>query len=45
MKASKWFKKTKTFKNIRTFMDTEFMEVLHTTLNPEGPGTVRAALG
>lgn len=44
MKASKWFKKTKTFKNIRTFMDTEFMEVLHTTLNPEGPGVIRIHL-
>ena len=40
----KLFRKTKTVKRIRAYMDEYFNEVLHTTLNPDGPGTVRIHL-
>lgn len=38
------FKKTKTVKRIFEYMDTTFDEVLHTTLNPDGPGVIRIHL-
>ena len=34
----KLFRKTKSVKRIHEYMDTVFNEVLHTTLNPNGPG-------
>ncbi len=40
----KLFRKTKTVKQINEYMDTQFNEVLHTTLNPDGPGAVRIHL-
>ena len=40
----KWFRKTKTVRRIREYMDTTFDEVLHTTLNPDGPGAIRVHL-
>ena len=36
--------KTSVIKNIRRYMEEEFSEVLHTTLNPDGPGCVRIHL-
>ena len=38
------FKNTRTVRKIRKYMDTEFTEVLHTTLNPNGPGAIRIHL-
>ena len=38
------FRKTKTVKHIFTYMDTVFDQVLHTTLNPDGPGAIRIHL-
>ena len=38
------FRKTKTVRNIFAYMDTTFDEVLHTTLNPNGPGAIRIHL-
>ena len=38
------FRKTKTVRNLRTYMDDSFREVLHTTLNPAGPGAIRIHL-
>ena len=38
------FRKTKTVRRINTYMDTVFNEVLHTTLNPDGPGAIRIHL-
>ena len=38
------FRKTKTVKNIFAYMDSAFDEVLHTTLNPNGPGAIRIHL-
>ncbi len=38
------FRKTKTVRNITAYMDSEFTEVLHTTLNPNGPGAIRIHL-
>lgn len=38
------FRKTKTVRQIFSYMDTVFDEVLHTTLNPDGPGAVRIHL-
>ena len=38
------FRKTKTVKRIFAYMDTVFDEVLHTTLNPDGPGAIRIHL-
>ena len=40
----KLFQKTKTVKQIMSYMDTTFHEVLHTTLNPDGPGAIRIHL-
>lgn len=37
-------RRTKTVRNLRTYMDTAFSEVLHTTLNPDGPGVIRVHL-
>ena len=38
------FRWTKTAKNLRAYMDFAFSEVLHTTLNPDGPGAIRIHL-
>ena len=38
------FRKTKTVRNLKSYMDTAFSEVLHTTLNPNGPGAIRIHL-
>ena len=40
----KILQKTRTVKRINEYMDTSFSEVLHTTLNPDGPGAVRIHL-
>ena len=40
----KLFRKTKTVRRIGEYMDTVFCEVLHTTLNPDGPGVIRIHL-
>ena len=40
----KIFRKTKTVKGINAYMDSVFNEVLHTTLNPDGPGAIRIHL-
>ena len=40
----KIFRKTKTIQRIQNYMDTTFNEVLHTTLNPDGPGVIRIHL-
>ena len=40
----KLFRKTKTVKRINEYMDSCFNEVLHTTLNPDGPGAIRIHL-
>ena len=40
----KLFRKTKAVRRINEYMDTCFDEVLHTTLNPDGPGAVRIHL-
>ena len=40
----KLFRKTKTVRNIRAYMDSAFHAVQHTTLNPAGPGTIRIHL-
>ena len=40
----KIFRKTKTIQRIQSYMDTTFNEVLHTTLNPDGPGVIRIHL-
>ena len=40
----KIFRKTKTVRGINTYMDSTFNEVLHTTLNPDGPGAIRIHL-
>lgn len=44
MKIPSIFKKSLAVKRIRKYMDEEFTEVLHTTLNPEGPGAIRIHL-
>ena len=38
------FKNTKTVRQIFAYMDTVFDKVLHTTLNPDGPGAIRIHL-
>jgi MoaA/NifB/PqqE/SkfB family radical SAM enzyme len=38
------FRKTRTARNLTSYMDTAFNEVLHTTLNPDGPGAIRIHL-
>ena len=40
----KLFRKTKTVRQIQAYMDSTFNEVLHTTLNPDGPGAIRIHL-
>ncbi len=40
----KLFRKTKTVRRISEYMDDTFDEVLHTTLNPNGPGAIRIHL-
>ncbi len=40
----KLFRRTKTVKGIERYMETCFDQVLHTTLNPGGPGAVRIHL-
>ncbi len=44
MLIKKLLRKTKTVRRIREYMDSRFTEVLHTTLNPEGPGVIRIHL-
>ncbi len=38
------FRYTKTARNLNTYMEFAFNEVLHTTLNPDGPGAIRIHL-
>ncbi len=38
------FRWTKTVRNLKNYMDFAFREVLHTTLNPDGPGVIRIHL-
>ena len=38
------FRRTKTVRNLQAYMDSAFSEVLHTTLNPNGPGAIRIHL-
>ena len=38
------FRNTKTVRNLKAYMDSSFSEVLHTTLNPDGPGAIRIHL-
>ena len=38
------FRKTKTVRNLQAYMEASFSEVLHTTLNPDGPGVIRIHL-
>ena len=40
----KLLRKTRTVKRINEYMDSTFNEVLHTTLNPDGPGAIRIHL-
>ena len=40
----KILRKTRTVKRINEYMDNTFDEVLHTTLNPDGPGAIRIHL-
>ncbi len=40
----KLFQKTRSAKRIEAYMDSTFNEVLHTTLNPDGPGAIRIHL-
>lgn len=40
----KLFRKTKTVRQIQAYMASTFNEVLHTTLNPDGPGAIRIHL-
>ena len=40
----KLFQKTRSVKRLMAYMDTTFNEVLHTTLNPDGPGAIRIHL-
>jgi len=44
MKIPKLFQRTRSYKNLMAYMKTTFTEVLHTTLNPEGPGAIRIHL-
>lgn len=38
------FRRTKTVRNLNAYMADTFSEVLHTTLNPDGPGAIRVHL-
>ena len=40
----KLFRRTRTVRNLKSYMDSTFSEVLHTTLNPDGPGAIRVHL-
>ena len=40
----KLFRRTKTVRRIVAYMDETFNQVLHTTLNPDGPGAIRIHL-
>ncbi|MBP3729176.1 MAG: radical SAM protein, partial [Lachnospiraceae bacterium] len=40
----KLFRRTKSVRRIQAYMDNRFHEVLHTTLNPDGPGAIRIHL-
>ena len=40
----KIFRNTKSVRRINEYMDNTFDEVLHTTLNPDGPGAIRIHL-
>ena len=40
----KLFRKTKSVRRINEYMSATFNEVLHTTLNPDGPGAIRIHL-
>ncbi|MBR5046706.1 MAG: radical SAM protein, partial [Eubacterium sp.] len=40
----KIFRNTRSVKRINAYMDDTFNEVLHTTLNPDGPGAIRIHL-
>lgn len=44
MKIPFVFKKSFMAKKLKDYMENEFSEVLHTTLNPEGPGAIRIHL-
>lgn len=44
MPVSFIFRKSFMVKKLRKYMENEFREVLHTTLNPEGPGAIRIHL-
>lgn len=44
MKTPALFQKTPTYKRYLDYMKNTFNEVLHTTLNPEGPGAIRIHL-
>ena len=35
------FRSTRTVRSLKAYMDSAFSEVLHTTLNPDGPGAIR----
>ena len=38
------FRSTRTVRSLKAYMDSAFSEVLHTTLNPDGPGAIRVHL-
>ena len=38
------FRKTRTVRNLKAYMEFAFRDVLHTTLNPDGPGVIRIHL-
>ncbi len=40
----KLFRNTRSVRRINEYMDSTFNEVLHTTLNPDGPGAIRVHL-
>jgi len=44
MKTPAFFRNTPTYRRYLDYMNNTFNEVLHTTLNPEGPGAIRIHL-
>ena len=44
MNIPRLFRNTKTVRNLQAYMDSTFKDVLHTTLNPDGPGVIRIHL-
>ena len=44
VRVPKLFRSTKTVRRINAYMESAFSEVLHTTLNPDGPGVIRVHL-